>query len=235
MSIHTPPTPTPLITWATASADDKIAAISALEGHTFAEVAAALDVQPAALHGFIFRNRTRVKRPPAKFTVWHQLGTAEARAARVRELDDAGVTTREIAALLGISAGWIVRVMTKRREPVINGGPMPRPEPAEPRFPVHPLPPAETWAPTRPPLSMGELNDDTCRWPIEVDGVPAGYCGGHVHRRGYCEHHYNVAYRPATVVRAPVDHAGVGMVKPLASRIAMRMTGAAARKVELVE
>ena len=184
-----------MINWPTATTDEKIAAVNALDGRTMSQAAAELGIEPASLHGFCFRNRGRVKRPPAKLTAWHLLRTSEARAARVRELDDAGMRTKDIAALLGVTPGWIVQMMTGRRAPVIHGGPRPKMGPSEPRFPVHPLPPAETWLPHRAPVSMGGLNEYTCRWPIEVDGKPQGYCGGHVHKRSYCARHYAVAYR----------------------------------------
>lgn len=39
-------------------------------------------------------------------------------------------------------------------------------------------------------ISIMELTHKTCRFPC-ANGV---YCGGNVHKRGYCEDHYNVAW-----------------------------------------
>jgi hypothetical protein len=214
--------------WHTASIDERAAAVAALaaEGLVFDQVADALGIGKGSLQGFCFRNRDKVKRPPARNTEWHLLRTTAARDARIQELATAGDTPTAIARRLGVSV--------RRVEFVVNGGRpasdfVPRPR-LEPTFAVYTLPPPETWA----PIHDGPVADDGCAWPIEVDGERAGKCGAVIHKRSYCAHHHAVAYRPAAGRMLNVNEEPVRR-RPIASAAAMAMAGVPARRMEVAE
>jgi len=222
-----------MIHWSNASQSERIAVLSQLfsSGLGRTEAAEQLGITVHAVSGFCFRHHLRPN--PRVGTEWERLATAAARLARVKELDGLGLNAKQIGAELGVSQATIYKLISDARTPLMNSGPRSRPMPT---LPVLPDLPPETWLPVCGlPLSMLEITDTTCRWPIEIDGVPQGYCGQHVDRGSYCAHHYAVAYRPAGTAPAPERPEPPKKRRPIASAAAMEMAGVPARRMEAVE
>lgn len=218
--------------WLHQDRDQRAVTLASLpEGITFDEAAEMLGITPNALHGACFRGK--LKRPGATLpTEWQTLATPEARIVRVKEMDAAGMSATQIGRVLGTSAGSVVSLMHRNKQPLFTSGVQRRPEPA---FAVHPLPPAETWAPLDGTyLPMDHLNEHTCRWPIEENDKHVGFCGQHVHAKSYCAHHHAMAYR-GTGRAGPAQPDSPAKPRPISSLSAMRMAGVPARKVESVE
>jgi len=193
------------------------------------QAADALGININQLAGVCFRNDLRPTKAPN--TPWARLGTSAARLAAIQAMDAEGLRLDVIAERLGVTRTAINNVVRRGTARLVNSGPAPRPAPV---FAVHPLPGPEVWAPRGPALHMDQLSEHTCRWPIEVDGVHQGYCGAHIDARSYCAHHYAVAYRPSSG-RVSRFEETVAKRKPMASATAMRLTGVAARRVEVTD
>lgn len=66
----------------------------------------------------------------------------------------------------------------------------PTPAKAPVRFRSYPPLPAATWAAHRPGVSLVDLEDRQCRWPVgEDEGSKQLFCGDHSGRHSYCGHH----------------------------------------------
>lgn len=159
-------------------------------GESAAEIGRRLGITRNAVLGFRRRNGFSASR--SEVATQRRRLNGE-RLAAALNLVERGATSADINALRGAGAHRVLLANGKANP----GNAMMQLPPA---LPVHPLPPPETWLPRRPPIGLMELNEHTCRWPIEIDGVPAGYCGDHVHKKSFCEAHYAVAYRPTVGV-----------------------------------
>ena len=185
--------------WRSATTADKVAEINRLFSANTGRLAAAakLGTSLHSLNGFCFRNRKKIKAQHrraryAPDSQWAALKTDEARVAAIIEMRKRDMSFGEIGHVLGVSHKTICTLALP------NAIDLPgRKVTRGPRFPVHPLPPPETWLPLdgRAAVDLLRTSEYTCRWPIELDGVPHGCCGDHVHKKSYCERHYRVAYR----------------------------------------
>lgn len=207
---------------------ERIAVLSAIfaQGAGRTEAAAQLGISVHSVSGFCFRHGLKPTRAPN--TEWARLGTTEARLARVRDLDAAGLDATAIASELGVSRTAIIAMTRDAKSPLLNSGPRAR---IMPRFEVLPDLPPETWL--RP--HDGPVLADGCEWPIEVDGKPAGKCGAARSRRSYCAHHHALAYQPSSAGRVLEVAEKAMRRRPVSSAAAMKMTGVAARRVEVVK
>jgi len=117
----------------------------------------------------------------------------EQRTARIMELRDDGMSVRQIAVELGVSHPVIygfcqqnnMERLFERR--VVVGGP--------PMIPARPVSP-EAWAPSAAPVSLMDLEDNMCRWPVDVAGsTKQMFCGCAAESEGksYCAEHARVA------------------------------------------
>jgi hypothetical protein len=115
------------------------------------------------------------------------------RIARIRELRDDGLSVRQIAAELGVSHPVIygfcqdngMERLFERRVKV--GGP--------PMIPARPVA-VEAWTPGANPVTLMDLEDGMCRWPVDVAGATKQmFCGCAVKGEGesYCSGHGRVA------------------------------------------
>lgn len=211
--------------WSNQNRDQRAATLAELDaqGIGFEEAANILGITKNALHGACFRGN--LPRPGGVApTEWATLGNAEARMARVKELDAAGMSPTQIGRELGTSPGSVITLMHRNKQPLMTSGQMRRPEPV---FAVMPDLPPETWL----RVHDGPVLADGCQWPIEEDGRHVGFCGAEKAKRNYCSHHHSIAYRGSGVAGPDRPQRAVPL-KPISSRSAMKMAGVPARKVE---
>lgn len=116
----------------------------------------------------------------------------DARTTAVRALAALGQSSAQIALALRTTRNAVLG-LAGRKKITIGGGVSRRVTVQAPVFPIEPPVPDETWAPLGPPVSLLDRRDDQCAWPV---GAPEQrlFCGGVVHRRGYCQHHYDMAF-----------------------------------------
>lgn len=129
--------------------------------------------------------------------------TPEERIAAVTHAASEGITPRNLAQSLRTTRNAILGRAFRSRVSFPSAAPkVARTQPiltvkAKDRFAVLPLPPVETWAPHREPVSLMALRDKQCRWPVgEATGAQQMFCGDRVHKRGYCECHWQMRNRP---------------------------------------
>jgi hypothetical protein len=174
------------IKWSDMSRDDKLSALASMGNFATTDIAACLGTTRNAVLGFRRRqglsSTADQRRRRQQSKTRRRLKTANRLLQRDGDLQAA-------AEVVGLSAPHLQQLLRGAGEPF-------NPKRVRVRFKVYPLPPPETWAPVAGPrpLSIMEVNEHTCRWPIEVDGKPAGYCGDHVHAKSYCATHYAMAY-----------------------------------------
>lgn len=112
---------------------------------------------------------------------------ADQRKARILELREDGMSVRQIAAELGVSHPVIyvfcqhndMERLFERRVKV--SGPM--------LVPARPVSP-KAWEPSTNPVSLMDLEDNMCRWPVDVEGSQKQmFCGCQTDGRSYCAGH----------------------------------------------
>lgn len=169
--------------WATASTEEKVAAITEFSGFSASQMAENWGTTRNAVLGF--RRRQGLSMPAS--TVRKRRRAAAARKVRRATAIIAKTGNADAAAqAIGKSKAHILQLLRAAKVPFNE-------KRIRVKFPVYPLPPPKTWLPL--PDVVPAAAGAGCQWPIEVDGVPQGSCGGHVHKRSYCERHFRVAYR----------------------------------------
>lgn len=140
---------------------------------------------------------------------WTDL-TPNQKADVVRDGCAAGLSARKIGEPYKASKNSVISVARRRgiSMPHTNTGPRverrvhkararvarlsvaPSLRAARPALAIHDLPAPETWAAHRAPISLLDLTDDTCCWPVgEAGGSKQMFCGDTVVRKGYCACH----------------------------------------------
>lgn len=128
----------------------------------------------------------------ATHATWSELDT-ESRTEAVRILASLGKTSPEMADALSTTRNAVLGVA--RRGNISIGGGSSRRVRALPPLPVEPPVAPDTWVPLHAPVGFLDLADDQCRWPVgEAGGSAQMFCGGQVHRKGYCQAHHGKAF-----------------------------------------
>ena len=122
----------------------------------------------------------------------------EERLRRMKQLFEAGCTTREIAAELGhgITRNAVVGKVHRLGLSKMNGNGA---KERELRRLKPPPPPKPHWAKVEPGtrrVILFELTDAMCRWPIgDPQDADFGFCGNRkMHGHSYCAFHTRAAY-----------------------------------------
>ncbi len=219
---HAPAPPAPATTWTNLTPAEKRIAVQSMQGASARAIADRYATTRNAVLGFRRRQGigtlARVLRAERRSNKATRLESATRMLAERHDVSD-------VAMAIGVSEQTLRNLLREAGKPL-------KITRLEARFPVHPLPPPETWLPF-----PGAVPSDSsgCQWPIEVDGKRVGCCGLAVHRKSYCEQHYRTAYPVSMEFRAVVPRDHVVRNRPISSMAAMRLAGVPARHVEAVE
>jgi GcrA cell cycle regulator len=134
---------------------------------------------------------------PATHGNWDSLDT-EARIAAIRTHVAMGHGSPVMANQLGTSRSSITGFCRRQN---IQLPPPPR---GVVELPTVPLPPTQTWAMHRRPVTVMALREHHCRWPVGNSGPgDQMYCGDRKRRGSYCAKHAAMAYAPT---KAPLGY-----------------------------
>jgi len=127
---------------------------------------------------------------------WDQLDIAGKTAAINALKND--MSRKKMGAVLGTTCNAIIgfaarQGITLRQHEVRRTKYLPPPK-ANPRFPVQPELPEETWAPIGTPVNLLDVTQGQCRWPVGAD-ADRTCCGLPTARKSYCAEHAKVAFR----------------------------------------
>lgn len=192
--------------WDNMETAERVAAITQLrdEGKLKAEIAEILQTTVPAVWGVACRNNiTGLK--ARVLEGWNAKSVDERKALIVAGME-AGLTAREIAEEHGVTLASLAQFASRRGIMGLSTKVISRVPKAEQPTMVkdtRPLDPA-AWVPIRKPVPL--VANTGCCWPVGPESDRT-QCGGEVHRKSYCEHHFALAYRqPKAAVQAIEDY-----------------------------
>lgn len=150
---------------------------------------------------------------PTKFGRWVGMTVADKTSA-ITALVQGGQSCGQMGKALGATRNMILSHARRYKIPLATAVPQQsvarvaraklQVSRKQPSMRVLPPVSSETWQPHRAPVSLLDLADNACRWPVGAgEGSAQLFCGDHAGRRGYCERHAGVAkgqsvYHPCT-------------------------------------
>lgn len=132
---------------------------------------------------------------PITPATWDALDKAE-KIAAIKALVGAGQTCRQIGIALHCTKNTVLSFAHRNKIRLACRAPAVRAKQANGKArdtvvfkTLKPLP-AATWAPHREPVTLLDLDSDSCRWPVgEFEGARQLFCGDHAVGGSYCARH----------------------------------------------
>ncbi len=129
------------------------------------------------------------------------------RVAQLHQLVADGLSGGQIGAALGVTRNTIIGKVRRLGLSLLHAKTPPKPRvprkrarlPWQPKIIHQPFPTEATDLPPEPvanPVTLMQLNEHTCRWPVHQDGETALFCGAApLAGTPYCSHHNHIGHQ----------------------------------------